>query len=299
MQQTRTGRDRAAVGAVCLVLVLLGTGCTSTSGKASSTRPSTSTSPTTTTSARLAASVAQFRFDEGTRRLKAGVSNHGPGDIQVDRATIVWPGFAFPTIRLPEDAVPAGQSAAFTIAYGVPRCSARPTTKPVLVARVDGRTRTLPLHVDQPGLLDRLRIKACGAQRLDDVARVHLSLSTHTVRTKGEEYLPGVIEVRRRTGSTGTVRIVDLGGSVLIDLVPRAGPSALPATLTARRSRLGFPVLFGSAHRCDDHALGQSSQTFLLSAFLRVPGLATQRVLLGLDDADRSRLFGIVHRDCR
>ena len=296
MRATRTRRDRAAVGVVCVVLVLLGSGCSSTSGKESSARTSTSQP---TTSARLAASVAQFRFDEGTRHLKAGVTNQGPGDVRVDRATIVWPGFAFPTLRLPDDPVPAGQTAAFTIAYGVPRCGARPTTKPVLVARVDGRTRTLPLHVDQPGLLDRLRTKACGRQRLDDVARVHLSLRTRTVRTKGEEYLPGVIEVRRPPGSTGAVRIVDLGGSVLIDLVPRSGPSALPATLPANRRELRFPVLFGSAHRCDAHALGQSSQTFLLSAYLKVPGLATQRVLLGLDDADRSRLFGIVHRDCR
>jgi hypothetical protein len=247
---------------------------------------------------RLHASVAQFRFDEGTHNLKAGVTNSGRSDIRVDRATIVWPGFAFPTVELPDDPVPPGETAAFTIAYGAPRCAPLVGAEPVLVADVDGRTRRLPLHVDEPGLLGRLRVKACGQQRLDAVARVHLRLATRTVHKAGEEYLPGVIVLRRRAAG-GALHIVDLGGSVLIDLVPRDGPRALPATLPSGRSLLRFPVLFGSAHRCDAHALGQSSQTFLLSAYVRVPGLAVQRELLRLDDADRSRLFGVVHRDCR
>ena len=41
-------------------------------------------------------------------------------------------------------------------------------------------------------------------------------------------------------------------------------------------------MLLGSAHRCDAHALGQSSQTFLISAYLRLGDGAAQRVVLPL-----------------
>jgi hypothetical protein len=91
---------------------------------------------------------------------------------------------------------------------------------------------------------------------------------------------------------------VDLGGSVLIDLVPRAGRSALPIRLTGGRPRLTVPLLLGSAHRCDAHALGQSSQTYLLSAYLRLAGRPTQRQILPLTSAERDRIIGVVDRDC-
>ena len=47
---------------------------------------------------RLDASVTQFRFDEGTRNLKAGVTNNSDREIRGSRATIVWDGLAFPTV---------------------------------------------------------------------------------------------------------------------------------------------------------------------------------------------------------
>ena len=104
--------------------------------------------------------------------------------------------------------------------------------------------------------------------------------------------------IRHRPGSTSPLTLVDLGGSVLLDLVPRAGGRALPARLPGNRARLDLPVLFGSAHRCDAHALSQSSQTFLVSAYVRLPGRATQRQILTLRAPDRSRLFGVIRRDC-
>ena len=98
---------------------------------------------------------------------------------------------------------------------------------------------------------------------------------------------------------TGVVRLVDLGGSVLLDLVPRDGPSALPGRLGPGSAATAFPVLLGSAHRCDAHARGQSSQTFLISAYVRRDAAPTQRVVLPLSPAERDRLLAVVDRDCR
>ncbi len=284
-------RLRAAALAAAAVPLALLAGC-------SADRPPAPAAPTSTAPVRLDASVAQFRFDEGTRNLKAGVTNHTDHDIRVSRATLSWDGFAFPTVPLPDDAVHPGQTAAFTIAYGAARCGRAPATEPVLVAVIDGRTTRLPLRVEDPGLLDRLHAKACAAQVLARTATVHLRLATSTETLRGEEYLPGRLVVRHRPGATGRVLLVDLGGSVLLDLVPRAGPDALPGELAPDADVLAFPVLMGSAHRCDPHALGQSSQTFLISAYVRLGTDPVQRVVLPLSTAERDRLTGILDRDC-
>jgi hypothetical protein len=280
-----TGRLLTAALVTGLV-VLLG-GCTAE-------RSSEPTSP----ALRLEASVAQYRYDEGTRNLKAGVSNDGTGDIRVTQATIVWSGLAFPVVRLPGEAIHPGQTAAFAIAFGAPRCAGTPASDPVLVATVNGRSRRLPLHVDDPGMLDRLHAKACAEQRLDRAASIRLRVATRTEEVDREEYLPADIVVRHRPGATERLRIVDLSGSVLIQLVPRGGRRSLPGELRPGGERVAFPVLFGSAHRCDPHALGQSSQTFLMSAYVRLGDRAPLRVILPLTTGERDRLMGVIHRDC-
>ena len=173
-----------------------------------------------------------------------------------------------------------------------------PRAEPQLVAVVNGRTRRLPLSVEDPRLLLRLHTKACAAERLDAAATVRLRLAVRTTRVGGLEYLPGRLVLAQRAGATDRVRIVDLGGSVLLDLLPRGGRKALPGELAGERRELVFPVLLGSAHRCDAHALGQSSQTFLISAYLRLGSEPTQRVILPLSTVERDRLIAVVHRDC-
>ncbi|MEO5709900.1 MAG: hypothetical protein ABIQ59_08760 [Nocardioidaceae bacterium] len=290
MSRTRPARTRLA--RALALAACLAAGTTACTGD-----PAPPAAARTAPPLRLVASVAQFRFDEGTRHLKAGVTNHSDRQIRVSQATIVWDGLAFPTVPVGGGAVLPGQTAAFTISYGAPQCSQPPATKPVLVAVVDGRTTRLPLQVEDPQLLVRLHAKACAAQRLDEVASVDLRLSTATETVRGEEYLPGHLVLRRRPGATGRVRLVDLGGSVLLELVPRSG-GAPRAALAGDRQVLDYQVLLGSAHRCDPHALSQSSQTFLLSAYVRVGDDPTQRVILPVTSAERDRLFGILHRDC-
>jgi hypothetical protein len=281
--------SRVLLGGVLALLVAAGA-CTQAPAPRS---PDRSAAPL-----RLDASVTQFRFDEGTRRLKAGVVNDGERAVRVTQATIAWDGLTFPTVPLSDEPVPPGQAAAFTIAYGAPHCGRPPAGTPVLVAVVDGRRRRLPLRVEDPGLLRRLQAKACAQQRLDRQVGVDLRPATRTRRIGGEEYLPADLVLRRRPGAHTPVTLVDLGGSVLIDLTPRAGRRALPFRMAGDRQRLSVPLLLGSAHRCDAHALGQSSQTYLLSAYLRLAGRPTQRQILPLTSAERDRIIGVVDRDC-
>lgn len=242
---------------------------------------------------RLLASATQFRPDEGTRNLHAGVTNLGPRTVTVTSARVVWPGFSWQTVRIPAAPVPAGQTAAFVVRYGAAHCDTHPGA-PYLLAEVDGRRLRLPLKVDLPGLLPRLRAHACAELRLARTAMVDLRLGRRTVRGQGGEYLPGVVVIRRRPGTGAPVTLVDLGGSVLFELRP-VRHDALPARLRPGAPLLRVPVRVGSAGRCDAHARGNSSQTFLFSTYTRlgdgpvlrsifVPPLATQTRLLRLLD---------------
>src|SRR4051794_5767514 len=277
--------------AALVVIAGLGAGCTSTPKP----EPATLEVP----SAQLDASVAQFRFDEGTRNLRAGVTNNSERDIRVSAATIAWDGFRFPKVQIADDLVKPGLTAAFDIAYGAPRCSREPTGKPALVAVVDGLTRRLPLRVDDPELLVRLRDSACAAERLNAAATVRLSFEPTTVTVHGEEYLPGRVMIARRTGDAEPIRVVDLGGSVLVDFVARNGRRSLPVTLAANQRQFVLPVLAGSAHRCDGHARGNSSQTFLLSVYLRLGDAPVQRRILIPAAPDQVRVLAVIDRDCR
>lgn len=282
---------RRLVSALAVIAALCAAGC--------STTPDPTPAVPQVPSAQLDASVAQFRFDEGSRNLRAGVTNNSKRDIRVSSATIAWDGFAFPKVPIADDLVKPGLTAAFEIAYGAPRCSREPTGKPVLVAVVDGQERRLPLRVDDPGLLVRLHDKACAAERLDAAATVRLRFTHKTVMVRGEEYLPGRVEITRRPGDAEPIRVVDLGGSVLVDFVARHGPAVLPVTLAPAQKQYSLPVIAGSAHRCDGHARGNSSQTFLLSVYLRLGNAPVQRQILIPSQPDQVRVLAIIDRDCR
>jgi hypothetical protein len=203
-------------------------------------------------------------------------------------------------VPISDDLVKPGLTAAFDIAYGAPECSHEPTGKPGFVARIDGHTRRLPLRVEDPGLLTRLRLKACAAERLDAAASVRLRFAHKTVMVRGEEYLPGHVVITRRPGRDAEpIRMVDLGGSVLVEFVARNGARALPVTLAPDHKQLALPVLAGSGHRCDGHARGNSSQTFLLSTYLRLGDAPVQRQILIPAEPDQVRVLAVIDRDCR
>ncbi len=245
---------------------------------------------------RLVASATQFRPDEGTRNLHAGITNRGPATVTVTSATVEWPGFSWPTVAIPARPVPAGQTAAFVIRYGAPHCATDPGP-PYLRATVDGHALRLPLQVSDRGLLERLRAQACADRRLARAATLSLRWGRRTVVRRGTEYLPATVTLRRRSGSSG-VSVVDLGGSVLFHLVA-ARPGALPARLGPSRPGLVVPVLFGSAGRCDGHSRGQSSQTFLFSVYTRLDGGRTHRSVFVPGKVVQRRLLGLLDRACR
>ncbi|HZG97964.1 MAG TPA: hypothetical protein VEY14_06850, partial [Nocardioidaceae bacterium] len=58
------------------------------------------------------------------------------------------------------------------------------------------------------------------------------------------------------------------------------------------------PVLLGSTGRCDAHALGGSTQTFLLSAYVILGDAAEQRVVLTPPPSVQDQVLRVVDRAC-
>jgi hypothetical protein len=290
-----TRRRPVVLTAIAVVTALLVTGCTSSHGD---TDAGTTPPGATVDAHELDASVTQNRFAEGTRDLLAGVTNDTGRELRISSATIRWPGLDFPTVAIADPVIPAGQTAAFTIEYGAAHCDVAEPGPPSLVAVVDGTTMTLPVRVEDPGLLRRLRDKACARVALDAVASVTLRLAPRTTVAGGTEVLPGRVLVRRRADATGTVTVDDLGGSVLFAVVARDGRRALPARLRAHQTELSVPVLIESAGRCDAHSRSQSSQTFLFSVYAHRDTAATQRVIQVPSAGQQQRLLAMLDRVC-
>lgn len=276
------------VGRRIVALVVLGvvSGCTSTAPS-----PPAPDVP-------LEVSVSQSRFDEGTRQLRAAVTNAGEGTVHVETAGIAWSGFAPSPAPVPAGTLGPGQTAGLVLQYGEPRCDGPARGAPAMAVVVDGMEEEVPLEADDARGLARLHVRACAQQRLERSVSVTLRTHSEPVARAGEEYLPGAVVVRRRAGSTDELTVLDLAGSVLLDLAPRDGRSVLPVRLAAEDDVLRLPVLIGSVHRCDAHALGQSSQTFLFSIYVRLRGQPAQRVTAIPDRSTKGVLTGILDRDC-
>lgn len=245
--------------------------------------------------ARLDASITQFRNDEGTRTLKAGVTNAGPDTVTVSRAALAWDGFGARTKDTRDWTLKPGESAAWAMSYDDARCDAPPGKPPMLEVEVEGSRQQLPLKVEDPGLLDRLHAKECAAKRLGKVATVSLELADQTAGRAGAEYLPGHVVLTRRPGSHERVAVVDLRGSVLLDLSRAAPLGALEPG--AASYRLPVRITWGS--RCDAHSLATSQQSYLFGVFVRLGSGSAQRVVTVPDQAARDRLNKLILRDCR
>jgi hypothetical protein len=247
---------------------------------------------------RLAATLTQYRIDEGTRKLSVGITNVGDATIALDSVTVDWSGFDPLPSRPDRATLPPGEVAGVSLRYGEPQCRRRPHDRPGLVAVVAGSAVRVELERDDRRLLEELYRRECQAQRLAQTVTVRLDLARHPVEVAGAEYVPGHVVLTRTPGSRLPVRLVDLGGSVLLRFEPAAG-TRLPRTLPPGSDGLRVPVRLGSAHRCDPHARGNSSQTFLLGVYLRAGRRPPQRVIAVPSAPEQVRLLALIDRDCR
>lgn len=287
---------RLGVGCVAAVVAaMLVAGCDG--GGSSSGKPRT-------TAPQLHASVIQNRVDEGTSRIGVHLTNAGDRPVSVRSARLRWPG----VVRAPESPRGAefapGQTIDLATTYGAVRCQGVDVdARPVAVVTLAGG-RSLSVPVDRAGaaVLRRLWARDCARQRLGSVVEVALGPRFRPVGTGSDEYLRGELVLRRPRGSRSAsdrpvVSVQGFSGSVLLTF-RAVSPGSLPVRLDSGQDELRVPVGIGSTQRCDAHARGGSSQTFLLSAYVAVGESAASRVIVVPSKRVQVQAFALLDRVC-
>jgi hypothetical protein len=245
----------------------------------------------------LDASAGQFRFDEGTRNVRTGITNNSSKPITVTTARISWDGFKWSVAKLPKEPVLPNQTAAFISHFGRANCTTTPS-RPRIHAVVNGVRRDLPLHVDQPGLFERLRTSVCAAQRLTDAASLTLSIGRSVLRDNGVPFYAGTVTVRRHQVPGEPVTVVDLGGSILFNVLPREGRRLRPVRLPPDTKTVNIPIRVGPTQECSPHSRGNTSQPFLFSVYTRTGGDPVHRNIEVPDKTTQLRLLRLLDRYC-
>ncbi len=253
--------------------------------------------PPTPPDSELDATAGQSRFDEGTRNVPTGITNNSSKPITVTAARISWDGFDWTTSKLSKESVPPSQTAAFVSHFGRANCAAKPAD-PRLTAVINGVRRDLPLKVDESGLFDRLRTSVCAQQRLDAAASLKMTIGESVLRDQGVPYFAGTVSLERPRTPGEPVTVVDLGGSVLFNVLPREGRRLRPVSLEPAAESLTIPIRVGPTQRCSAHARGNTSQPFLFSVFTRTGQDPVHRTITVPDKATQLRLLDLIDRYC-
>lgn len=231
----------------------------------------------------LTATGTAQRVDEGTALLTIAIRNHEDHDVAVQQVRLDMGELSGPPVEV-NRAIRPGDAVALKVEH-LPDVCTHTTAEPRLsITWSDGVTE-IPLDLRPDSLPEQIRKRACDLAEL----KANASVSLETGRIQGRSYRSAIV-LERVPGSSGRVEVVDVGGSVLLRL-----KADLPAVLTQERLRV--PLTIAPTPRCDPHAQSQSSQTFLLSAYLTV-GDRDVRAVLPLSPDVQTELQGLISRYC-
>lgn len=268
-------------------------GCSSSADDDQASPSSTSSADTS-----LSATMTQSRVNEGTRTINAELTNTSDEPVTVQSIALDSNRFA-PLAPAEKGSVFApDQTIDLAIEYGEPTCDGDLTQASYTATLSDGSTVELSIDRDGMAWLDRLYSKECALRTIGGIASIEYG--PHFVRDTvgGQQVLTGELVLRRPAGSDDSVPLTvrSLGGSVLVRL--EGNPAGtLPATLEPGAQELRIPILFGS-FRCDQHARAGSSQTFLLSVFVKTAALPQTRVIKVPDKHVQGQIFDLIADVC-
>ncbi len=248
----------------------------------------------------MSVSLIQRRSSEGTRTVAVTVTNTGDSAFTVESVRLVWSVLPMAPTTPAGTEFPPGRPLDLFTTYGRPDCTDypdlpddRPTAELTLAGN---HIVTKPLDAHGLGWLRRLYRVECEAAVLRAAAQVRLSGPWTRIERDGLPYLRGRLAVDR-IGGHQPITVTSVFGSVLLSFDPMV-PSRPVAVLKGDQAALRVPILIGSSGRCDKHALGGSTQTYLLSVFVRHGDAPVQRLIRTPDAPIRDRILHVVHDAC-
>jgi hypothetical protein len=246
-------------------------------------------------------SLTQARWDYGTPEVGVRVTNTGDTSFTVENVQLVWPGLPESPETPKDTEFPPGHTIDLVTTLGAPDCTGYPTPefeRPTARLQIIGIEQPVTATLDDHGVdwLQRLYDGACEEEALRAVADVRLSDDWTRIEVDDIPYLRGWIELARNSGDE-PVTVTSMLGSVLLSFEPiRSGQPV--GTLDGGEQLQRIPVRIGSASRCDGHALGGSTQTFVFNVYVRRGTAPEQEVILVPDQDTQREALAVVRDTC-
>lgn len=289
-------RRRAALVAAALVLAA----CSSSSGGGATAGDAVDP--------RITATLEQYRADEVAHVLQVQVTNTTDRRVRLSGVQLVWAGLARVPPATRAILVSPKQTVDLPVDYGAAICTAAmpPIDGAVAVANArwddTGEPTAMLLAIrDTRGVLARIYEPDCQEQQVTSVVDLRWgSTWTDTKAPDGRLAARGQLVLERRGGDR-PVAVTALRGSVVLNVDPVTAPAVgTPlVALAGDATTATLDVRISQAGTCDDHVLGQSSQTFLLPVVVSVGGAPGIAVNVVPDTASQSYLLDMASRACR
>lgn len=240
---------------------------------------------------RITLSFIQQRIDEGTPRAQLRVVNRSPDAVTVTGVGLDWAGYGGRFLQEYDTTVPPGQIVDLRVILPSPTCDAAPG--PVFgLVETGGTTVRARLDESGQGFVTRTWTRACAEQRLSSAVDIGYGDRWEPAGSGRDSTLRGTLELSRRADSS-PIRVVSLAGSVLFQPV-------LPGRMILPRGQgsASFPLALVPV-RCDEHAVGQSTQTFLFRATVRIGASEPLVVPVVPDQRAKDLALALLTRACR
>ena len=272
-------RPRHALVALGFAVLVLVGGCTTTP------------EPATDESTAISLSFIQQRIDEGTSRAQLRVINHADQSVTVTRIGLDWSGYG----RFEEPHVTtfaSEQTIDLRITLPPPVCPEAPGPAYGLL-ELEGGTAVRE-RLDRAGqdFLRRIWRRACTERYVDQRVTLGYGDDWRRVGRGRSAILLGSIRVARKD-TDEPIHVEEIRGSVLF-AVELLRPGVLPVGASER----AFPISLSPA-RCDEHALGQSTQTFVFRTTVRLGDSNPMTVLATPDRKTQAKALAFLFDACR
>jgi hypothetical protein len=239
----------------------------------------------------LTLSFSQHRIDEGSARANLRVVSGEVEDTRVTAIGIDSPGFG----RHVEDhdsLLPAGQTIDMRLTLPTPRCESRPVPAYGIVEDDRGNAVRRRLEPAGQDFLESLWRRRCHELSVTTVATPRWDWDFDAVGTGRQSYLDAALVLTREPGTDTRLRVTGMQGSVLFRLEPTRSPALEPG---ADEVRIPVRLRWG---RCDAHAIGESSQTFLWKLDVAVGDAEPVRITVTVEEDDKGPLLGYLKDAC-
>ncbi|MET1058893.1 MAG: hypothetical protein ABWX84_04820 [Nocardioides sp.] len=239
---------------------------------------------------RVEMSFSQHRIDEGSDRANLRVVNDSDRPAQVTEIGLDSAGYG-EHVEDHDSLVQPGQTIDLRMTLPEPVCDASPTPAYGIVTIAGTRIRE-KLDTFGQDFVESLWRRTCNLLSVTTVADLAWRFDYEAVGTGRASYLRGVLGVTRKPGATTPLRVVGMQGSVLFRLQQTARPTLGPDD---EQASVPLRLRWG---RCDEHAISESSQTFLWKLDISVDGKEPVRITTTVDESDRAPLLDYLKKAC-